>query len=190
MFDLVLHCHARKTVGIECLTAKLAITITGFDGSTIEQAQRITPTIDWKPESTTEGSWPVMISIPQTWIGQLMHWHIKVSDNDVLICGYNDHRFNIVSSPLWDGLPGPYDISQHIPGGGSLGTGSLPIYAGQTVTFDSKVLAVEFPPAHDQKWWLITSKWPDLNGFRTDITDPNRYSTGPSSSSAILDMPE
>lgn len=137
--DLHLNCHAKKAVfRKDSPPAVISITATCPDlNESVSQEFTVNPTINWVPGSTAEGSETVTIAMPNQWFGKTQQWSIAVADNDLLICGYSIPNWEIVTNPLWDGEPGPYDITGHRPGGGTMGNGSLGILAGQTVTFDA-----------------------------------------------------
>jgi hypothetical protein len=128
------HCHVRKAIK-NLKPAKITIEVTRPNHSVVRSEHLVGPTINWVSGSTKDDSVPINVDFPDTWLRRNCQFSIKAEDNDVLICGYQDASFEIVTNPLWDGLPGAYDISGHRPGGGTMGTGSLAIAAGQTVTF-------------------------------------------------------
>lgn len=139
--EITFKCHVRKTSKISNLRpAEISITVETPD---VEQTQALTfqavvqPTINWVAASTTDDSADVTFDLPENCIDTNLQFTIAVAHNDVLICGYNPVHFEIRSNPLWDGEEGPYDITGHRAGGGSMGNGSLIILAGQTVTFDA-----------------------------------------------------
>jgi len=139
--EIAFKCHARKTSKISNLRpAEISITVETPD---VERTQALTfqavvqPTINWVSASTTDDSADVTFDLPENCINTKLQFTIAVAHNDVLICGYNPVHFEIRSNPLWDGEEGPYDITGHNAGGGSMGNGSLIILAGQTVTFDA-----------------------------------------------------
>jgi hypothetical protein len=130
------HCHVRKAIK-NLKPAKITIEVTRPNQAVLRSEHLVYPTINWVAGSTKDDSVPVKIDIPDTWRGNQCQFAILVEGNDVLVCGYQDYLFQIVTNPLWDGQRGPYDISGHKPGGGTMGTGSLAIEAGKTVTFDA-----------------------------------------------------
>jgi hypothetical protein len=137
---LTFKCHARKTSKISNLRpAEITITVENPTFAHVSTFNNIVPpTINWVAGSTTDDSVDVTIDLPGSYFGTLLKFTIAVANNDLLICGYGSGNFIIVSNPLWDGERGPYDITGHIGGGGSMGTGSLAILDGQTVTFDAE----------------------------------------------------
>lgn len=131
------YCHARKSKSIRNLKPAVMIIDISLAGQETLHFERIVePTINWVTGSSPEDSQAVTIDIPDSYRDQVCQYSIKIQDNDVLICGYQDVDFEIVNNPLWNGQRGMYDISGHVPGGGTMGTGSLSIESGQTVTFD------------------------------------------------------
>ena len=146
--ELTFKCHARKTSKISNLRpAEVTITVENpaFDHvSTYNKT--VSPTINWVAGSTTDDSVDVVVDLPTKDFGTLLKFTIAVTNNDLLICGYEPGNFQIVSNPLWDGELGPYDITGHVGGGGTMGTGSLAILDGHTVTFDADWSFVSFEP--------------------------------------------
>jgi hypothetical protein len=139
--EITFKCHVRKTSKISNIRpAEISITVETPD---VEQTQALVfqavvdPTINWVSASTTDDSADVTFNLPENCINTNLQFTIAVAHNDVLICGYDPVHFEIRSNPLWDGEEGPYDITGHRAGGGSMGNGSLMISAGQTVTFDA-----------------------------------------------------
>lgn len=131
------YCHVRKSKTLKNIRpARITIDVALDGHEPLHVEQVVNPTINWVAGSTPEDSVPVSIDIPGTHRDHVCKFSIFVQDNDVLICGYQDVNFEIVSNPLWDGQRGMYDISGHVAGGGTMGTGSLSIDPGQTVTFD------------------------------------------------------
>lgn len=132
-------CHARKNTNANDTALVNFEFLEPNTGQTMKHQAQVSPTINWVAASTADDSVTVTMDLPVTWLNTLLHCTINVENNDVLICGYG-RTTHIVSNPLWDGQLGPYDITGHVPNGGTQGTGSLQIYAGQTVTFDCKFL--------------------------------------------------
>ena len=146
--EMTFKCHARKTSKISNLRpAEVTITV---ENPTFEHVstynKTVSPTINWVAGSTTDDSVDVTIDLPAKYFSTLLKFTITVANNDLLICGYDPGNFQIVSNPLWNGELGPYDISGHTGGGGTMGTGSLAILDGQTVTFDVDWSFVPFEP--------------------------------------------
>lgn len=130
-------CHVRKSKSLRNLRpARITIDVALDGQEPLHLEQSVSPTINWVAGSTPEDSVPVTFDIPAAFRNHVCQFKIMVDDNDVLICGYQDVNFEIVSNPLWNGQRGTYDISGHVTGGGTMGTGSLAIDPGQTVTFD------------------------------------------------------
>jgi len=147
--NITFKCHARKTSKILNLQpAEITITVENpAFGQVSTYNKTVSPTINWVPGSTTDDSVDVSIDLPGSYFGTILKFTIAVANNDLLICGYSHHgSFQIISNPLWDGERGPYDITGHTGGGGTMGTGSLPILDGQTVTFDANWSFVPFEP--------------------------------------------
>ena len=146
--EMTFKCHARKTSKISNLRpAEVTITV---ENPTFEHVstynKTVSPTINWVAGSTTDDSVDIVIDLPGRYFGTLLKFTIAVANNDLLICGYDPGNFQIVSNPLWDGELGPYDITGHTGGGGLMGTGSLAILDGQTVTFDADWSFLPFEP--------------------------------------------
>ena len=148
--EITFKCHVRKTKQISNLRpASILITV---EATGIEQSQVLTfeqsapPTINWVSSSTPDDSVDVTFDLPENYANENLKFTIAVNNNDLLICGYNPVNFEIQTNPLWDGERGPYDITGHTGGGGTMGTGSLPILDGQTVTFDANWSFVPFEP--------------------------------------------
>lgn len=145
--EITFKCHVRKTKKITNLRpASILITV---ETPEIEQSQILTfeqsvqPTINWVSSSTPDDSVDVTFDLPENYTNKNLKFTIAVTNNDLLICGYDPVNFEIRSNPLWDGELGPYDITGHRTAGGEMGNGSLIILAGQTVTFDAKY-AIEY----------------------------------------------
>ena len=146
--ELTFKCHARKTSKISNLRpAEITITVENPAFEHVSTYQKtVPPTLNWVSASTIEDSVDVVVDLPAKYFGTLLKFTITVANNDLLICGYDPGNFQIVSNPLWDGELGPYDITGHLSGGGTMGTGSLAILDGQTVTFDADWSFLPFEP--------------------------------------------
>lgn len=129
-FDL--NCHVRPG-------ADAKVTVTA-DGN--EWVFNLTPTLDWVPSSTVEGSSKVSFDLDLNVVSNSTEFDMKIKaeNSDVLVCGYNASKgvFQIVGQPVWTGPKSaswqPYDEFGHNADGAEFeGNGSLQILAGQTV---------------------------------------------------------